>query len=855
MQRADALRAHALLTRLSSRLEGPLRRAYDNALATMLARADFSQVEALLARGDVGAAITTLLDAGRVPAQSILRAQFGAMLDAGAAITLRTGANVIVGKHFSNIIAGSPRAAAAMDRLQLQFFPPIFNDTEKVLRKVFARGLAQGLNPRAVARDARSYVGLTEYDYGVIGTFDLALRSGDYQRVLQRELRDRRFDKLLVRADRDGRQLTSAEIAPQVQRYAERLQKWRGETWSRSAALNAARESQLVAWEEAADAAQLAPNEVIKTWITMMDGRERPEHGAANGISVPMDAEFPVAGGVQTPGEGEFNCRCTFTVRVVPRNAKSREKFFISRKVVQTTEDKYIYPPHILTPEQKKAYRATQRKLAKRGGGGLPPAPAPKPLPPPKPRTIYDDAIDRVDRLTESPFAGKKQFLEDIVDSNTLPLYDHVWADRYTVPTTELRFSAKPLQRTDNAFERDLIKQKIREVEQGHLTGNRPVIVQYDGVPYIASGHQELIALQTLDPTAPVDVHFLNLDLGREALKQGASLDQAVNAVLDGKAWIKPIAIPPSPRPPGGGGKIVYPAGMTDPEERKRYRAKLRRMAKQGITSPTPTPKPITYPRPATGGTGGKPGSWGPDGKWIRTKAPPEPGPKPISPFRAEGYAWQDAKRKYDKWIVENEWRERFAELPEATLLRETYGMNVNVGDRRLGNAYGHFSYSGGETHIAIKPDIERFKDGVMVRNVDMVKEVAYHETGHAVDYHVWGPRSSYTRGSSGFWSDSNEFIVAFNEDRNASKTEATIKIGYSSVPDPSGRKRDTGWVQMVLYQYGYQDGASVRRELVADLYAILHGAEVRQGNIRTQDVLAQFPRIVKMMKKKMGIK
>ena len=70
-----------------------------------------------------------------------------------------------------------------------------------------------------------------------------------------------------------------------------------------------------------------------------------------------------------------------------------------------------------------------------------------------------------------------------------------------------------------------------------------------------------------------------------------------------------------------------------------------------------------------------------------------------------------------------------------------------------------------------------------------------------------------------------------------------------------SNTHKDTGWVELVLHTYGYSDGNSLRHELVADLYAILHGAEVRQGNITKDEVLAQFPRIVALMKKKMGIK
>lgn len=325
-------RTRALLTRLTERLNGPMRRAFLKALDTITANMSTAEIERFLVRGDVAGAVKAVLDAGEVGARNILRQQFSTALIAGASTTLRNNAvGKVFGIQFQNVLAGSPRAAAAMDRLDLQFLPRVFDDTRDTLLQFYRDGLANGVNPRTLAQETRSFVGLSPYDLDIAGSYQSELQGGDFASALSRQLRDARFDGLLKRAEAEGRDLTNAEVDQLSGRYVERLVKWRAETWSRTASLNAARESQLVAWQEAMDVAGFQEDEVTKEWVTTMDGREREEHALANGITVGIDEEFPVDGGVQTPGEGVYNCRCTFVVRVIPTQAKDQSTFFDAR--------------------------------------------------------------------------------------------------------------------------------------------------------------------------------------------------------------------------------------------------------------------------------------------------------------------------------------------------------------------------------------------------------------------------------------------------------------------------------------------------------------------------------------------
>ncbi|EYB67406.1 hypothetical protein DEIPH_ctg041orf0001 [Deinococcus phoenicis] len=49
--------------------------------------------------------------------------------------------------------------------------------------------------------------------------------------------------------------------------------------------------------------------EMVKTWHTRIDGRERDEHRAMDGETVPIDEPF--SNGLMQPGEP--NCRCVVT--------------------------------------------------------------------------------------------------------------------------------------------------------------------------------------------------------------------------------------------------------------------------------------------------------------------------------------------------------------------------------------------------------------------------------------------------------------------------------------------------------------------------------------------------------------
>jgi hypothetical protein len=199
-----------------------------------------------------------------------------------------------------------PRVVDAIRALDSTSLRSLVPEIRQAVRDTVQAGIEAGVGPRVTARQLREIIGLAPNQAEAVRNFRRALQEGDVSKALGYQLRDRRFD-----AQVRGGQLSAEQVDKMVTRYEQRFVAFNAETHARSAAIEAQKVGQRIAWQEAQASGALGDGEVWKRWVTTLDGRQRDSHEEMNGAEARLDE--PYSSGQMYPGEGEYNCRCVET--------------------------------------------------------------------------------------------------------------------------------------------------------------------------------------------------------------------------------------------------------------------------------------------------------------------------------------------------------------------------------------------------------------------------------------------------------------------------------------------------------------------------------------------------------------
>ncbi len=194
------------------------------------------------------------------------------------------------------------------------------------VRNVIVEATRRGTSPDEIARKVRETVGLTSLQASYVARYRDELESGKFAKALSRKLRDKRFDRAIERAVRDGNGLSPEQITRMVDAYQRRWVAHRAMTIARTEGVGAANNGHIAALR-----AFLTANpdlEVVKTWLAKRDDRTRPDHDEMHGQSVAgLDMPFtvPSGGTIRWPHDPDgaadevINCRCSLVTRLVPK--------------------------------------------------------------------------------------------------------------------------------------------------------------------------------------------------------------------------------------------------------------------------------------------------------------------------------------------------------------------------------------------------------------------------------------------------------------------------------------------------------------------------------------------------------
>lgn len=239
----------------------------------------------------------------------------------------------------SRFSAGDQQAAQWLNTHSSNLIQEIIEDQRDLVRNRLAAGMRAGRNPRDVARDVigvfdrtrqqrvGGIVGLTRQQIQWADNAEAELR--DPKRLaayLRRDRRDRRFDRSVARALREGRGLTAAEARKIRARYEDRLLVMRGETLGRTEAITALHQGQDAAIRKLVDDGKIKAGQVTRVWDATGDSRTRSSHMAMEGQRVGMDEPFTTPSGARlmypsdtslgAPASETIQCRCVLRLEV-----------------------------------------------------------------------------------------------------------------------------------------------------------------------------------------------------------------------------------------------------------------------------------------------------------------------------------------------------------------------------------------------------------------------------------------------------------------------------------------------------------------------------------------------------------
>ncbi|WP_011580562.1 MULTISPECIES: hypothetical protein [Chelativorans] len=323
-----------LIEQLLATYDGRLRLAFLSAVDDIRNAVVLRVVVERLERGDVAGAIEAMhLDAD---AFAKLELAIAEAYNAGGAASVENmprmsdpeGNRVVFRFGIRN-----PEAEAWLREHSSTLVTRIVEDQREAIRNALTEGLAVGQNPRQTAlnvvgrvsratnRREGGVIGLTTAQSEYVARARHELLSGEPDQLhhyLSRGRRDKRFDRVVTAAIKEGKPIPAETVNRIVGRYSDRLLELRGEMLARTETMTALGKSRDDAIRQQIAAGKIMVEDVTKLWRSAGDSRVRHTHRILSGKSAPMDGFFQSPSGAmlrypgdpQAPASEIVGCRC-----------------------------------------------------------------------------------------------------------------------------------------------------------------------------------------------------------------------------------------------------------------------------------------------------------------------------------------------------------------------------------------------------------------------------------------------------------------------------------------------------------------------------------------------------------------
>ena len=225
----------------------------------------------------------------------------------------------------------SPNAQRWVQEESSRLIAEVLEDQKAMVRERLAQALEDGRNPRRSALDlvgrldqrtgkrVGGFIGTTQRQAEWIEKARAEMESLD-SNYLRRELRDRRFDKVMKEAIESGEPLNEETINKAVTQMQANTQRYRAENISRTESITALRAGQHQSVQQAVEEGEITEEDATKVWDATSGPRTRPDHNEMDGQRKPLNQPFVAPDGSQlrypgdrslgAPPEQVINCRC-----------------------------------------------------------------------------------------------------------------------------------------------------------------------------------------------------------------------------------------------------------------------------------------------------------------------------------------------------------------------------------------------------------------------------------------------------------------------------------------------------------------------------------------------------------------
>lgn len=313
---------HERVERLVAKMERSVRLAFEQFVDNVQSPDAMREVADLLGRNDVEGALR-VIDRYVTRLAPILSTVFqAAAVDETSALVEQVKSWApVVGLRFDPT---DTRAATLMRDSQLQFIAEFSSTQREATRQALSQALIDGKGSRATAKAFRDSIGLTAGMEETVRNYRRLLEEGSRE-ALERELRDRRYDRSIIRADTTDEPLSAKQIEAMTERYRQNYLRFRSETIAITETGRVVGAGRQESFDQIAADIDLDDSQIERDWFTHRDGRERWSHRHMQVRKVRgRQAPFITGAGVPmmrphaegAPADEVVRCRCFQNFRI-----------------------------------------------------------------------------------------------------------------------------------------------------------------------------------------------------------------------------------------------------------------------------------------------------------------------------------------------------------------------------------------------------------------------------------------------------------------------------------------------------------------------------------------------------------